>query len=77
MSKKKVIRETYQCSKCGRQVTITKIINSIILQGITVKKDIVGTDCDGKDICGVGTKNRSGFSYDWSKCVHPLMKRRP
>lgn len=70
-------REGFSCPRMKQRVTIT-------LEGLSHQdsmgdeestEDYFPVDCDHKKLCGVGTPHSQGVSYDWSKCMHPGLRK--
>lgn len=65
-------RISYTCELLGKTARITLEY----LYHNSGFKALVGFDCQDRNNCGVGKEvHPGGWTFDWSKCVHPSAKR--
>jgi len=66
----------FNCSRMGKEVTITRKIrlHYSSATGELDMRTVIGRDCDHKAECGVGIKSGRSISYNWKECVNPELK---
>lgn len=64
----------FECRQLGGAAIVQ--INYASRDGRRLGAGEVG-NCDGAKICGVATPSPNGqsWSFDWSKCVHPMVRK--
>jgi len=74
MAKTQRISEKFSCSKVSGWVIISKVLYLFkdSTHGAPIRKTPTKIHCDNQDTCGV--RQQDGI-YDWTKCVHPEMRR--
>jgi hypothetical protein len=72
----KIERLSFYCSRMNSEVTITmKMLIRKYETGVD-KKIPLEADCNSKDNCGIAKEGTTCTTYDYSKCVHPEIKKR-
>jgi hypothetical protein len=67
----------FLCHRIDGNVTIDYeiLVHRSSATGNVDKRFVTSIDCDQKKSCGVGVVSGRSISYDWSKCVHPELKK--
>ncbi len=72
MSKREIKRVSFSCPQSSEPVQVT--LEYLHNRGMQA---LVGFDCSGCHNCGVGKQTSStAWSFDWSKCVHPIRDKK-